>query len=214
MNATGRAFAAWSLALAVGMGTARARQEAPPGFNVHRVGEGEAGVFWRGGAPRIETLMALAASARERGVAVSLIDLRHPPTADDRAGRQGRLSPVQEAVLARQLELRYFSVSALDRSLPQVVKKGLAAGDVYMHCMYGVNRTGFATARYARATHQALDRTGLGARDWRQGDAFQARLEKPRPRRALWRSGRGRRGLKRQASKARAKQTRARACLG
>src|SRR5205085_2012864 len=60
---------------------------------------------------------------------------------------------------------------------PARIEQALRQGDVYMHCMYGVNRTGFATARFARATGEALSHSGLGARDWRQGDAFQARLD-------------------------------------
>jgi hypothetical protein len=44
--------------------------------------------------------------------------------------------------------------------------------------MYGVNRTGFATARYARSTGAKVPDDGLGKRDWKQGDAFQQRIEK------------------------------------
>jgi len=151
----------------------------PPGPNVHLVRESGGRSFWRGGAPREETLRALAASAQERNVPVTLFDLRHPANQDDRSGKDRRLSPEREAALARKLGLRYLSISALDRSLPQKLRASLAEGDVYMHCMYGVNRTGFAAARYGRAAGQKLDRKGLGPHDWEQGDRYQARLEKP-----------------------------------
>jgi hypothetical protein len=159
---------------------ALAAPKPPPGFNVYLVQEGEAGTFWRGGAPRDVTLKALAAAAKERGLEVTLVDLRHPPTADDQGGKQGRLSPAAEAALVKQLGLRYVSISALDRKFIPTLQQALKRGDVYMHCMYGVNRTGFATARYARATGKPVPRTGLGPRDWRQGDAFEARLKKSR----------------------------------
>ncbi len=148
----------------------------PPGHNVHLVREGERGRFWRGGAPRAETLRALARSARERGVPVTLVDLRVPPTRDDLGGKGGRLSPAAEARLARELGLRYVAVSALDRGLLAKLGRAVEAGDVYLHCMYGVNRTGFAVARWARDTGQSPAREGLGERDWRQGEAFQDRL--------------------------------------
>src|SRR5262245_18271703 len=92
-----------TLAYLLAAGRVVAAPAAPPGFNVRLVEKGPAGFFWRGGAPRRDTLAALAASAKERGVEVTLIDLRHPPTTDDRAGREGRLSPDQEAAVARQL---------------------------------------------------------------------------------------------------------------
>lgn len=149
----------------------------PPGYNVHLVQESQGHRFWRGGGPRRDTLEVLAASARERGVSVTLVDLRHPANADDRSGKQGKLSPQGEAALAQELGLQYLSISALDRKLTPALRKATSKGDVYIHCMYGVNRTGFAVARYARDTGVAVNRTGLGPRDWRQGDAFQARLQ-------------------------------------
>lgn len=150
----------------------------PPGFNVHLVREVEGNRFWRGGAPKKETVSALAKSAKARGVTVTFIDLRKPANADDRSGKANRLSPAQEEALAQKLGLRYEAISALDRSLPKRLEEALQRGDVYMHCMYGVNRTGFATARYARATGARIGDKGLGKRDWKQGDAFQARVQK------------------------------------
>jgi hypothetical protein len=148
----------------------------PPGYNVHLVREAKGRRFWRGAAPRRDTLEALAASARQRGVPVTLVDLRRPATADDVSGKQSKLSPAGEADAARELGLGYLSLSALDREFATKLWKAVAKGDVYMHCMYGVNRTGFAVARYAYTTGETVDRTGLGPRDWKQGNAFQARL--------------------------------------
>jgi len=150
----------------------------PPGHNVHLVQEANQSRFWRGGAPRRDTVDALVASAKARGKTVTFVDLRKPANADDKSGKTGRLSPVQEEALAKKLGLRYVGISALDRKLPSVLSEALKVGDIYMHCMYGVNRTGFAAARFARATGATLDRKGLGKRDWAQGDAFQSRLQK------------------------------------
>jgi hypothetical protein len=165
------------LALLLATGISAPAPPAPPGFNVHLVREIPTGRFWRGGAPRPDTLQALAASAQARKARVTLIDLRSPAHADDLSGKGGRLSPAREAEEARKLGLRYESVSALDRHLLERVQAALEQGDVYLHCMYGVNRTGFAAARYARATGQQIGTEGLGPRDWRQGDRFQERLE-------------------------------------
>jgi len=150
----------------------------PPGLNVHQVARQGDACFWRGAAPRRATLEALAAAARRRGSAVTLVDLRHPASADDRSGKDGRLSPQEEKRLAGALDLRYYSMSALDRRLIQVLKEALARGNVYVHCMYGVNRTGFAAGRWATATGASVDRTRLGPRDWQQGVAFERRLRR------------------------------------
>jgi hypothetical protein len=147
----------------------------PPARNVHLVLQAGPHCCWRGAAPRRETLVALAASARRRNVRVTLIDLRRPATADDRSGKDRRLSPAQEAALARRLGLEYRSLSALDGALIPELQAALARGDVYLHCMYGVNRTGFATARFAVAMGLAPTREGLGPRDWRQGEAHERR---------------------------------------
>lgn len=176
------ALARWAalgaaLALAWSAGAAPA---APPGFHVHLVREVDGRRFWRGGAPRRDTLEALAADARQRRVPVTLVDLRHPATADDRSRRGGRLPPREEAALAARLGIHYVAISALDRRLLPVLQDALRRGDVYLHCMYGVNRTGFAVARYAAATGEPIDRRGLGQRDWRQGLAFQRRLQAQR----------------------------------
>jgi hypothetical protein len=162
-------------------GVSFAAPAAPPGLHIYLVRQQEGNRFWRGAAPTSATLEALAAAAAERGVEVTLVDLRVPPTADDQSGKDGRLSPAGEAAMSKRLGLRYVAISALDRRLVGTLRDALSAGDVYLHCMYGVNRTGFAAARYARATRTAISRAGLGSRDWQQGDAFQARLERARP---------------------------------
>lgn len=153
-----------------------ARVAAPPGRNIHLVQETPSGRFWRGAAPGVDTLEALARAAKARGKSATLVDLRTPPSADDRSGKGGRLPPDAEAAQARRLGLRYLAVSALDRKLPERLQQVGRAGDVYIHCMYGVNRTGFAVARFARFTGRPVNRSGLGKRDFAEGDAFQARL--------------------------------------
>jgi hypothetical protein len=161
---------------ALALSTTALAAPAPPGHNVHLVRETPTGRFWRGGAPRRDTLEALAAQARQRGVTVTLVDLRKPANADDRSGKTGRLAPKDEEAAARKLGMRYLAISALDRSLNDRLAAALKQGDVYMHCMYGVNRTGFATARYCRGTGAKVSTQGLGKRDWQQGDRFQARV--------------------------------------
>ena len=149
---------------------------APPGFNVHLAQETTTGRFWRGGAPKPETIQALAKDAKARGVTVTFIDLRAPANKDDRSGKGGRLTPDSEKALATKLGLRYEAINALDKKLPARLTAALKQGDIYMHCMYGVNRTGFATARYAVATGTKTSTDKLGKRDWKQGEAFQKRL--------------------------------------
>jgi hypothetical protein len=148
-----------------------------PGFNVHTVREAAGTRFLRGGAPRPDTLAALAKDAKARKTVETLVDLRHPAKKDDRSRKEGRLTPEEEEAQARKLGLRYVSVSAMDKGLPQQLARLQKSGDVYIHCMYGVNRTGFAVARYARANKVKVDTTGLGKRDVADGDAFQKRLE-------------------------------------
>jgi hypothetical protein len=151
--------------------------EAPPGHNIHVVTESKSGsTFWRGGGPRADTLKALQARAKETGRPVTLIDLRHPPFDDDLKGGGGRLTPVAEEKSAKELGLRYRSISALDKSLVPTIDEALKQGDVYIHCMYGVNRTGFAVGRYATARNLKVDREKLGERDWNQGVNFQRNL--------------------------------------
>lgn len=166
---------AWAAlaALIATAGGAAASTGLPPGFNVHVVREKDGTRFLRGGAPRKDTLQSLAQSAKARGVPVTLVDLRHPANGDDRSGKGGRLSPKQEEAEARRLGFRYVSVSALSAGLPERLEKLRQEGDVYLHCMYGVNRTGFAVARYAHAHGTQPSRTGLGKRDWRQGVAHE-----------------------------------------
>jgi hypothetical protein len=173
-----RARRQWAAAASLSLLLAAATWAAPPGFNIHLVAERPEGRFWRGGAPRRDTVEALARSARARGVDLTLVDLRHPMTADDRRESQGRLSPDSEQAMARQLGVRYLSISALDHCLCDQLREAAERGDVYMHCMYGVNRTGFALARFARASRLAVSRAGLGTRDWAQGESFQARLNR------------------------------------
>jgi hypothetical protein len=151
--------------------------KAPPGFNVHLVTLTSTTRFWRGGAPKRDTVEALARDARERGVTVTFVDLRKPANSDDRSGKGGRLAPTEEQALAEKHGLRYEAISALDRQLPDRLEAALKRGDIYMHCMYGVNRTGFAAARYAVATGTRPSTTSLGKRDWKQGEAFQRRLQ-------------------------------------
>lgn len=157
---------------------ASAAPASPPGFNVHLVQEQEPSRFWRGGAPKPETVEALAKAAKARGVTVTFIDLRKPANSDDRSGKGGRLSPSAEEALAKKLGLQYEAINALTADLPARLQAAQKRGDVYMHCMYGVNRTGFATARFARATGAKVPDEGLGKRDWKQGDAFQQRVGK------------------------------------
>ncbi len=181
MQSTGTPYV-WARSLAAALllssSLAVAAPAPPPGHNVHLVRELNGNRFWRGGAPRKDTLEALASSAKARGKTVTFIDLRKPANSDDRSGKTGRLSPDAEAAMAKKHGLRYVGISALDKKLPDVLASAFKSGDVYMHCMYGVNRTGFAAARYARAEKCSVPTKGLGKRDWKQGDAFQARIEK------------------------------------
>lgn len=132
--------------------------------------------MWRGGAPKKETVDAMLKSAQERGVKLTFIDLRHPPFEDDTSGKGGRLSPKQEEKIAKERGFGYVGINALDKELPAVIEEALQKGDVYIHCMYGVNRTGFASARYAVAKGLKLDREGLGKKDWNDGARFQQNL--------------------------------------
>lgn len=148
-------------------------QDLPPGFNIHLVRPHDGHRFYRGGAPRGDTFKTLVSAARARGVIVTFIDLRHPPSTDDESGKGGRLAPAAEQKMATAEHMGYVSVSALDKTLLARIDEALAQGDVYLHCMYGVNRTGFAIGRYATGRKLAVDRDGLGERDYSQGEAFQ-----------------------------------------
>jgi hypothetical protein len=150
-----------------------AAAEAPPGHNIHLVREADGKRFWRGGAPTKDTVQALVNAAGARKVTVTFVDLRSPDNADDRSGKGGRLSPAAEKALAEQSGARYVQISALKKPLVDTLKEALKRGDVYMHCMYGVNRTGFACARYATALKIDIPRDKLGKRDWDQGERFQ-----------------------------------------
>lgn len=146
---------------------------AVPGFNVHAVEVKKVSRILRGGAPTRATLEALARSARERGVRVTLFDLRSPANADDRSGKGGRLAPAAEAAMAAKLGIGYVRISALDRELVRRIQEARREGDVYFHCMYGVNRTGFAAGRLACASGESHPTVGTGKRDWAQGVAFE-----------------------------------------
>jgi hypothetical protein len=148
----------------------------PPGFNVHVIQEKDGNRFYRGGAPRKDTMEALAKSAKARGVTVTLVDLRKRAFKDDTSGKGGRLSPAAEAAMAKKLGMRYVAIDALEKDLPARLARYQKDGDIYMHCMYGVNRTGFATARFCRATGTKTSTEKLGKRDWKQGDAYQKGL--------------------------------------
>lgn len=142
----------------------------PPGPNVHLVLQKEGHTFWRGGGPRKATLEALEKAAQ--GHTLTLLDLRTPANSDDKSGKDGRLAPADEARWAKEHGFRYRAISAMDHQLVETIEKALQEGDVYMHCMYGVNRTGFAVGVYATARHLKVDRSGLGERDYNQGAAF------------------------------------------
>lgn len=141
----------------------------PPGFNIHLVREAYDHVLWRGGAPRRDTLEGLQKLAQERHIPLTLIDLRYPSQYYDKDHNEGRLSPAEEARLARALGLRYQTTSSRSAGLPARIDKALQEGDVYVHCMFGVNRTGFTMARYATAYGLEFDRAFLGESDWEAG---------------------------------------------
>jgi len=158
--------------------SATAQAPKPPGFNVYVVEQKPGSTFYRGGAPRKDTMEALARAAKAKGKTVTLVDLRIKPTfKDDTSGKGGRLSPAQEEAMAKKLGLRYVAINALQKDLPAQLRQFQKHGDVYIHCMYGVNRTGFAVARYAKAHNVKVNTERLGKRDVRQGDAFQTRLQ-------------------------------------
>lgn len=157
---------------------AAAQPSKVPGFNVHVVQQKPGSTFYRGGAPRKDTMEALARAAKAKGKTATLVDLRIKPTfKDDTSGKGGRLTPAQEAAMAKKLGIRYVAINALQKDLPAQLRKFQQHGDIYIHCMYGVNRTGFAVARFAKAAKVKVPTQGLGKRDVRQGDAFQTRLE-------------------------------------
>jgi hypothetical protein len=148
-----------------------------PGHNIHLVIDEHGHHFWRGGSPKLETLKALQTSASLRHTSVTLIDLRHPSTSDDLTGKEGRLAPADEAKAAKRLGFHYRSISSLDPALVPVIDDALRRGDVYIHCMYGVNRTGIALGRYCVAHQEKLDRNGTEPRDFKHGEHLQQQLE-------------------------------------
>lgn len=161
----------------------------PPAPNVHGVSRVSnrdnpelTAYFWRGGAPTVSTLAWFIDRRIQTDIVPTFIDLRRPPTTDDRSGKGGRLSPSEEKLLVERFGFRYVSISAMDKNLISVITKALAEGDVYMHCMYGVNRVAYALGRWAEAGHSVGWRKGFrkDQRDWNQGVKFQKTLQVPR----------------------------------
>ena len=151
--------------------------DAPPALNVHLVQRTPSGNLWRGAAPRLDTLQALQRSSKQRHTEVTIIDLRLPISDDDNSERDSRLTPLDESRLSNELGLHYCTVSKKDKKLPSIIAEAVAKGDVYIHCMYGENRTGFAVARYATAGNLTTDRQGLAKRDWDNGTRYQQKLK-------------------------------------
>ena len=150
------------------------------GHNVHLVAQGPGTLLFRGGAPTPDTLKWLQTLARQRGVPLTLVDLRTPPRPYDRNHENGRLSPEREKNLLAQGGNRYVPLSALDKKFTNAMGALTSQpGIVYFHCQYGVNRTGFALGRLVVDTGLKLDRTGVGERDFNQGVAFEKKLKKP-----------------------------------
>lgn len=180
MNAKLSCFRVGVLAVSAALLLARTSTAAPdtlPGINVHLVRTTQTGRFWRGSAPLPETLEALAASAHRRHTSVTVIDLRYPVRKMDEVIQNGRLRPWDEVPVCQKLGLRYLTFSEFRPDLPAQIAKALAQGDVYLHCMYGKNRTGFAVARYACANNLVLNYDGLGEGDVIGGVAFQRKMK-------------------------------------
>lgn len=145
----------------------------PTGHNVFKVLETDRSILWRGGAPSKETILELAEFSKKYNRSVTLIDLRKPERAYDLSGDNGGLTSVEEKNLSERNGLNYLRISALDPSFCEVVIDKLKAGDVYLHCMYGVNRTGFAIGRLSIDQGAEFDIEGLGKRDVRSGENFE-----------------------------------------
>lgn len=168
--------------LAAAPATASLSPAAPRGHNVHLVSEQDGRRLWRGAAPTKATLDDLQASAG--GLPVTLIDLRSPSQRYDQTGEGSRLTSAREKAEATRRGWTYLKISAMDRNLPEVVKKAAERGHVYYHCMYGVNRAGFLTGRLSRAWESPLSQKGLGSRDFRSGVDFEKRIQASPPRRS------------------------------
>lgn len=150
------------------------------GHNVHLVAQGPGTLLFRGGAPTPDTLKWLQTLARQRGVPLTLVDLRTPPRPYDLNQENGRLAPDREKSLLAQGGNRYVPLSALDKKFTSTMASLTSKpGIVYFHCQYGVNRTGFALGRLVVNTGLKLDRTGVGERDFNQGVAYEQKLKKP-----------------------------------
>ena len=150
----------------------------PVGHNVFKVLEVDGSILWRGGAPTINTILELAEFSKKHNRIVTLIDLRKPERAYDLSGDNGGLTSLKERNLSESKGLNYLRISALDPSFCEVVTDKLKEGDVYLHCMYGVNRTGFAVGRLSINQGAKFDIDGLGKRDVRSGENFEETYKK------------------------------------
>lgn len=143
------------------------------GHNVYKVLESPNSILWRGGAPTNETISDLAEFSKKHNRKVTLIDLRKPERAYDLSGDNGGLTSYEEKNLSKSNGLNYLRISALDPAFCDIVTEKLKGGDVYLHCMYGVNRTGFAIGRLSIDQGATFDTEGLGKRDVRSGENFE-----------------------------------------
>ncbi|GEM_PF-6931894 len=150
----------------------------PTAHNVYKVLEGDRSILWRGGAPTKETILELAEFSKKHNRSVTLIDLRKPERDYDRSGDNGGLTIHEEKNLSESNGLNYLRISALDSKFCEVLGEKLKEGDVYLHCMYGVNRTGFAIGRFSIDQGAEYDIEGLGKRDVRSGEKFEETYKK------------------------------------
>ncbi len=146
-----------------------------PGHNVHVVSASEGYLFLRGAAPTTQTMSWLLEVAKKTGLPLTMVDLRVPVRDYDKNGEGGRLSPATEKGLTEKAGHTYVPRSALAKTFGEDLAAIAAQprGIVYLHCQYGVNRTGFAIGRLHKLTGMDFDRTGLGDRDFKQGVAYQ-----------------------------------------
>ena len=145
---------------------------------MYKVLEGDRSILWRGGAPTKETILELAEFSKKHNRSVTLIDLRKPERDYDRSGDNGGLTIHEEKNLSESNGLNYLRISALDSKFCEVLGEKLKEGDVYLHCMYGVNRTGFAIGRFSIDQGAEYDIEGLGKRDVRSGEKFEETYKK------------------------------------
>lgn len=145
-----------------------------PGYNIHIVEHSPGKLVLRGGAPTKGTMDWLNRVAKENNLPLTVVDLRTPARPYDLNKEGGRLTPTEEKSHLLALGHQYAPMSALGKTfghdLNNIVGK---EGIVYIHCQYGVNRTGFAIGRLSKLTGKQFDRTGLGDRDFKQGVNYQ-----------------------------------------